>query len=134
MEEIKLKRNGKEELIFTGELLVSMDDRHLMGANPNWWELAIYKSTTGKYILASTFHLNYPRRKDMHGAISFTTPEGIREYLVRECNGPALIADTLLTRAGRRDSAFYTGPQKAPASHPLPLDLPVAPELGAGVS
>ena len=114
MEEIRLKRNGREDFVFTGELLVTMDDRNLMGSTPNWWELTIYITSTGKYILGSTFHINYPKRKQMFGAICFSTPEGVREYLVTECNGPSMIADTLLARAARKDSAFLMGPNNKP--------------------
>lgn len=123
MGEYTVKRNGKEALAFSGELLVSLDDREWMGVTPNWWELSLYKSSVGKYILASTFHVNYPHRRKLHGAICFSSAEAVREYLVRDCNGPSMIAEALLNRAARRDSAFRTRPlapsgRAAASGHP----------------
>ncbi|ABB39638.1 hypothetical protein Dde_2843 [Oleidesulfovibrio alaskensis G20] len=98
MNEIKIKRNGKDDLVFTGEELVTVDDREWMGVAPNWWELKLYRSAVGKYILASTFHLNYPRRSRMYGAVVFSSKNDVAEYL-RECNSPNMIVDALMRRA-----------------------------------
>jgi len=106
MQTVSLKRNGKEDLVFTGELLVSLDDRELMGVTPNWWELKLYKTTVGKFILSSTFHINYPSRRTLHGALSFSEAEHVQHYLVNECNGPSKIADEFITRAAKRDTSF----------------------------
>jgi hypothetical protein len=115
MKEYSVKRNGKDDLVFSGELLVILDDRELMGVTPNWWELSLFKTCVGKYILASTFHINYPHRRKMHGAICFSSAENVRDYLTHDCNGPTMIADTLINRAARRDVAFQFKPvQHAP--------------------
>ena len=106
MQTVSLKRNGKDDLVFTGELLVSLDDRELMGVTPNWWELKLYKTSVGKFILSSTFHINYPNRRTLHGALSFSEAEHVQHYLVNECNGPSKIADEFITRAAKRDTAF----------------------------
>ncbi|MCG8532687.1 MAG: hypothetical protein MI749_18800 [Desulfovibrionales bacterium] len=106
MQTVSLKRNGKDDLVFTGELLVSLDDRELMGVTPNWWELKLYKTSVGKFILSSTFHINYPNRRTLHGALSFSEAEHVQHYLVNECNGPSKIADEFITRAAKRDVAF----------------------------
>lgn len=131
MEKITLKRNGREDLVFLGEQLVAIDDRELMGVTPNWWELSLYRTDTKKYVLASTFHLNYPYRRKMYGAVCFNDPQGVREYLVNECNGPVMIAEALLSRAARRDSAFATGRQSERMLLPVP-DLGSSSGAGAG--
>lgn len=110
MKEYAVKRNGKDDLIFSGELLVSIDDREWMGVTPNWWELSLFRTSIGKYILASTFHVNYPSRRKMHGAICFASATAVRDYLLHDCNGPSMIADALITRAARRDDSFRTRP------------------------
>ncbi len=128
MKEYAVKRNGKEELVFSGDLLVSLDDREWMGVTPNWWELSLYRSSVGKYILASTFHINYPSRRKLHGAICFSSAEAVREYLLHDCNGPSMIAEALLARAARRDDHFgkpahtghpaFSAMQGSAVSHP----------------
>ena len=126
MQTVSLKRNGKEDLVFIGELLVSLDDREVMGVTPNWWELKLYKTSVGKFILSSTFHINYPTRKTLHGALSFTEAEHIQHYLVNECNGPTKIAEEFINRAAKRDNAFreLTGRQKGSTAYNEPTITP----------
>ena len=118
MQTVSLKRNGKDDLVFTGELRVSLDDRELMGVTLNWWELKLYKTSVGKFILSSTFHINYPSRRTLHGALSFSEAEHVQHYLVNECNGPSKIADEFMNRAAKRDMAFrnMVTKQKAPST------------------
>lgn len=128
MQSVSLKRNGKEDLVFTGELLVSLDDRELMGVTPNWWELKLYKTSIGKFILSSTFHINYPNRRTLHGALSFSEAAHVQHYLVNECNGPTKIADEFINRAAKRDNAFQTllSNQKSGSAFKQPSARPVA--------
>ncbi|SIN99487.1 hypothetical protein [Halodesulfovibrio marinisediminis] len=128
MQTVSLKRNGKEDLVFTGELLVSLDDRELMGVTPNWWELKLYKTSIGKFILSSTFHINYPSRRTLHGALSFSKAEHLQHYLVNECNGPTKIADEFINRAAKRDQAFQAilNNQKGGSAFKQPASRPVA--------
>ncbi|MEZ0576155.1 hypothetical protein [Halodesulfovibrio aestuarii] len=126
MQTVSLKRNGKENLVFTGELLVSLDDREVMGVTPNWWELKLYKTSIGKFILSSTFHINYPNRRTLYGALSFSEAEHLQHYLVNECNGPTKIADEFINRAAKRDNAFQTilNNQKGSTSYKQPTVKP----------
>ncbi len=128
MKEYSIKRNGKNALTFVGERLVSLDDREWMGVTPNWWELALYRTSVGKYILESIFHINYPHRRILHGAISFSSANVVREYLTREWNGPSMIAEALLGRAARRDDAFLgTMARRAPQPAAFTLSGQLAP-------
>lgn len=126
MQTVSLKRNGKENLVFTGELLVNLDDREVMGVTPNWWELKLYKTSIGKFILSSTFHINYPNRRTLHGALSFSEAEHLQHYLVNECNGPTKIADEFINRAAKRDNAFQAmlNNQKGGTSYKQPAAKP----------
>lgn len=118
MNEFRIKRNGKEDLVFTGEELVAVDDREWMGIAPNWWELRLYRTAVGKYILASTFHLNYPRRGQMHGAVVFSSRSDVGEYL-RECNSPNMIVEALMRRASLRE--MYYDKQRERESMQVPF-------------
>lgn len=131
MKEYSVKRNGKEELTFSGDLLVALDDRELMGVTPNWWELTLFKTSVGKYILASTFHINYPSRRQMHGAICFASADAVREYLTHDCNGPSMIAEALISRAARRDEAFRTKPLHVVPPSTFRLSVPAEPPRNA---
>lgn len=102
MNEIRIKRNERDDLVFRGERLVRLDDREWMGIAPNWWELILYRTEVGRYVLASVFHRNYPRGKTLYGALIFERPEDMRDYIIHDCNGPSMIADALLNRARRR--------------------------------
>lgn len=102
MHEVRIRRNERDFFVFQGEPLVHVDDREWMGIAPNWWELTLYRADSGQYILASIFHRNYPRRKTLYGVLTFERPEDVREYIIRDCNGPSMIADALLARARRK--------------------------------
>lgn len=102
MDEIRIKRNDRDDLVFKGERLVRVDDREWMGIAPNWWELTLYRTEVGRYVLASVFHRNYPRGKTLYGALLFERPEDVRDYIIHDCNGPSMIAEALLKRARRR--------------------------------
>ncbi|BFR49398.1 hypothetical protein RVX_R24590 [Nitratidesulfovibrio sp. HK-II] len=102
MQEIRLHRNGREDLVFIGEHLATVDDREWMGIAPNWWELALYRSEAGRLVLSSVFYLNFPRHRVLRGAVVFQDIADVRDYVVNACNGPSMIADGLLGRARRR--------------------------------
>lgn len=53
MKSYTLDRTGDRPLQFTGELLAGADTRQHQGAGQNrWWELALYREESGKYVLA----------------------------------------------------------------------------------
>lgn len=120
MQEIRLHRNGRDDLVFVGEHLATVDDREWMGIAPNWWELALYHAEAGGYVLSSIFYLNYPRRRILRGALAFKDIADVRDYVVSACNGPAMIAEGLVGRARRRMRQLYDPipplPQFAPVT------------------
>lgn len=53
MEEIIVMRDGQKDLKFKGELLASASDRWIAGREQTrWTEIAVYKTESGKYVIA----------------------------------------------------------------------------------
>ena len=102
MYEIHLMRNNQEDMIFTGQALITLDDREWLGLTPNWWELTVYRACTGDFVLGSVFHRNYPRGITLYGALSFETLDELFRYLAEGCATPELLTENLRKRTLRR--------------------------------
>jgi len=102
MYEIHLPRNGQEDFVFVGQTLITLDDREWLGLTPNWWELALYRTDGGSFILGSVFHRNYPRGTTLYGALSFEKLENLFRYLDVDCGMPTVLLEGLKNRALRR--------------------------------
>ena len=102
MYEIHLTRNGQEDLVFVGQTLVALDDREWLGHTPNWWELTLYRTDSGSFVLGSVFHRNYPRGTTLYGALSFTSLNAMFHYLDVDCGMPTLLLEGLKDQALRR--------------------------------
>jgi hypothetical protein len=102
MYEIRLRRNGQEDIVFVGQALVALDDREWLGLTPNWWELALYRTDSGSFVLGSVFHRNYPRGTTLYGALGFESLEALFHYLGVDCGMPSLLLDAFRDQAVRR--------------------------------
>lgn len=89
-----------------------------MGIASSWWELSLYRSETGSFVLASVFYLNFPRHRTLRGAVVFENIADVRDHLVNACSGPAMSADRLPGRVHRQirhlDDSIPPLPQFAP--------------------
>lgn len=102
MYEIHLMRNNQDDLVFTGQALVTLDDREWLGLTPNWWELTVYRTDVGTFVLSSVFHRNYPRGTTLYGALSFESLDALFHYLGVDCAVPAVLLEALRNRTLRR--------------------------------
>jgi hypothetical protein len=102
MYEIHLRRNGQEDLVFVGQALVTLDDREWLGLTPNWWELSLYRTDNGSFVLGSVFHRNYPRGKTLYGALGFESMESLFRYLEVDCAMPTVLLEGFRDQASRR--------------------------------
>ncbi len=98
MDEIRIKRNGREELVFTGKELAAVEDHAWLGDAFNWRTLRLFRTSVGKYVLGSTLHMQYPRRMQTYSALIFSSKDDVGAYL-RTCNGSGMVVDALLRRA-----------------------------------
>ena len=102
MNEIHLTRNGQDDFVFVGQTLVTFDDREWLGLTPNWWELTLYRSVNGSFVLGSVFHRNYPRGTTLYGALEFESLDSLFHYLSVDCRMPSLLLEGLKDQAVRR--------------------------------
>lgn len=95
-----LPRLRDEDLRFEGEHLVTVDDREWLGITPNWWELSLYRTRYGAFVLGSTYYQNYPRGGTVYGAWELPSLDHVARCL-QQCGAPDMIAEALLLRARR---------------------------------
>lgn len=121
MEEVRLRRNGKEDLEFTGVVLAGIDDREWLDTGSTWWELTLYKTLMGQYVLASVFHIVYPSKRILYGARVFTSKDEVVAFLQEEYSGPEVIVDTMMKQAAEADIAFSGNAAQEPQEQQAPL-------------
>lgn len=95
-----LPRQRNDDLRFEGEHLVTVDDREWLGITPNWWELTLYRTHEGAFVLGSVYYQNSPRGGAVCGAWELASLDQVARSL-QECGAPDMIADALLLRARR---------------------------------
>jgi hypothetical protein len=98
MYEIRLARNGREDLAFTGQALICLDDREWLGLTPNWWELTVYRTDAGSFVLGSVYYRNYPRGVTLYGALCFDSLAELFHYLAVDCAMPEFLLEQLRNR------------------------------------
>ncbi len=54
MQNIRVKRSGRPDLVFTGVKLAEVDERRVSTVADHWWEVSLFKTCVGKYLLASS--------------------------------------------------------------------------------
>ena len=101
MQTYSLRRHKQTELVFEGEQLATVDDREFLSITPNWWELSLYRTAHGVFVLGSVYHQNYPRGATVYGALEMENLDAVASWLLHQCGAPEMIADTLLRRAKR---------------------------------
>lgn len=104
-----LRRRNEADLVFTGEHIITVDDREWLGVNPNWWELSLYRTNASTFVLGSIYYQNYPRGNTVYGALELPSLEAVIQCLRDRCNAPDVIIETLLARA-RRSLRFKDTP------------------------
>lgn len=96
-----LRRYKQAELVFEGEHVVTVDDREWLGITPNWWEISLYRTARGAFVIGSVYHKNYPRGTTVYGALEMDNMDAAGAWLVRQCGAPEVIIDALVRRAKR---------------------------------
>jgi len=103
MQQYRIKRTNLDDLVFTGELLASVDDLGRTGDSVVGLQLVLYHTRVGVYVLAITVHdYRSSRPKILHGAVSFPNLEDIHIFLQsREGRGIADLVLLLLEEVAR---------------------------------
>lgn len=127
MQTCTLRRHKQAEFVFEGEHLVTVDDREWLGVTPNWWELSLYRTANGTFVLGSVYYQNCPRGATVYGALEMDNMDAAATWLLRHCGAPEMIIEALLHRA-RRNARHKDMP---PA--PLQLRAPERSFFGMGL-
>ncbi len=106
MDLVRLKRNGKKDLVFFGEEVASITDRGQPNSGCNVWILKLYRTSIHRYILASETHLFTPITMSMYGAVSFACADEVLDYLMEECDGWEEMATEFIDKVAHEDSVF----------------------------
>ncbi len=102
MDRIALKRQGRPDLVFDGFLVAHIRESSDMAGNV---ELTIYRTRTGKLILASSVQGGEFCPGEMCKALSFASADDVRLFL-DDTDAFADVNASLLRRAAQSDSAF----------------------------
>ncbi|GAB7079649.1 hypothetical protein [Megalodesulfovibrio paquesii] len=100
-----LPRHGKPDLHFNGALLGSARE-HAEADAPsmrNWWEIALYKTSVGAYLLASTYHVVEEGDRSLSTVISFCKVERLREFFEHHTAPVSDMAQAILLQAAAQD-------------------------------
>ena len=110
MEQLKLQRLDRPDLSFTGKMLAVVDEREFTGFLENWLEVSLYKTSAGKYILSSAFHVTSCGNRVVQTAVSFDSFGHLLEYLGVKNRPLSCLTGELLRQASieDRDFDFFT--------------------------
>ncbi|MDY7000751.1 MAG: hypothetical protein SVS15_03095 [Thermodesulfobacteriota bacterium] len=106
MEQFKLQRFDRPDLSFTGKMLAVVDEREFTGFLENWLEVSLYKTSMGKYVLSSNFHVTSCGNRNIHTTLAFDSLEHLLEYLEIKDRPLSCITGELLRQASMEDQAF----------------------------
>lgn len=87
--QVRLPRNNGGDLVFQGVMLARGEGVHCAGNARKHLAMALYKSRTGKYVLATreTVFLSWRKPLQSRNALCFSCLEDVREYLEKEFSG-----------------------------------------------
>jgi len=106
MNQLRLQRHGKPDLIFNGTTLARVDDREFTGFTENWLVTTLYRTAIGQYILGSDFHITSCGQRNISTALVFASAQDLLEFM--EVNNKPLssLSAELLRQASIEDEAF----------------------------
>ncbi|MFW5733799.1 MAG: hypothetical protein ACOCWR_01950 [Oceanidesulfovibrio sp.] len=99
---IRLKRDGRTDLVLEGEHLANVTELEFLSSAPGgeWWELSLIRSKKGEYVLSSVQHTRDEGGRVRHAAFLFPSMQSARQVLSHNTGRQARLAKALLERAG----------------------------------
>lgn len=104
MQNIRVKRSGREDLLFTGVQLAEVDERRLATARDHWWEVSLYRTCMGKFLLASCHRSRTGSCRRV--VLSFAAPWDLVDFLKENVLAPWL-SDEILSQAMEQDEELF---------------------------
>jgi len=106
MEQLKLQRFDRPDLSFTGKMLAVVDEREFTGFLENWLEISLYKTSLGRYVLSSVFHVTSCGNRNVHTTLAFDSLNHLLEYLEIKDRPMSSLTGELLRQASTEDRDF----------------------------
>lgn len=106
MNQTRLHRHGKPDLLFNGVLLATVDDRQFNGFSENWMETSLYKTAMGQYILYNEFFITNCGNRSIPTALVFATAQDLQDYMEVGARPLSPLTAELLRQASIHDAAF----------------------------
>ena len=107
-EQFTIRRDGKKDLVFDGEKLADVDDSDYQSTR--WSEIDIYRTDSGKYVVAQVYRTRWQGEEDSHRADVCESAAAVLELLSWEDedgnSGISNMAKGALEAAAENDSAF----------------------------
>ncbi len=88
--------------------LAALDERDVDGPRDRWWELTLFKTTAGGYVLESVFRSTMPQGRPMAATLAFADARELMDFLLGT-EQPSSLAEALLSRAAQSDPALGFG-------------------------
>ena len=98
-----VKRDNQRDLRITGEQLATASSHHYQGDRQNrWTELELYKTESGKYVIATIGRTCWQGESDYHTAVICDTEQEVIRALENDEHSEGLgwLAKELLDEAG----------------------------------
>ncbi|WP_154661660.1 hypothetical protein [Megalodesulfovibrio gigas] len=103
----RLPRHGKPDLFFSGCLLGgAWEHASPAEADRNWWEIALYKTSVGAYLLASTYHVVEEGDRTTSTVIAFCEAKSLREFFDINDGPVSELAGSILLQAMAKDHSL----------------------------
>lgn len=106
MNQIRLQRHGKPDLLFNGIILAKVDDREFTGFTENWMETSLYKTSLGQYILYSEFNITSCGKRTIPTALVFASDQDLLEFMEVNERPLSCLSAEMLRQASLFDEAF----------------------------
>ena len=104
MQNIRVKRSGRPDLLFTGVRLAEVDERRVATVRDHWWEVSLFKTCVGKYLLASAHRCRTGSCRRV--LLSFPAAWDLVDFLQENVLAPS-ISEEVLSQAMDRDEDLF---------------------------
>ena len=121
MNTLRLKRNGRDDLIFCGALLYSGQDSPSESMANSRWILELFANESGGYVVCSRLEQRFPERFLFQAAELFPDSGTLRAWFARDGHDRTILGAGLLYVLEQYEDALSHPNFAMPAHTPWPL-------------
>jgi hypothetical protein len=105
--QIKIRRDGKRDLMFEGIVLAKVDNHFVAGRDQSRWrELTLYETAGGRYVLAKVQRTRCQGERDGYTSHVFNKPDELAGLLEGDDSGINKLDKELVDAAVEADEKF----------------------------